>query len=396
MTAGMTGVAGLLDAAAGDLETHFRRCGPVPWGRPDLIGELRTAGLTGRGGGGFPVWRKLATVAQGRAPVVIANGAEGEPASHKDDTLLRRAPHLVLDGLQLAAETVRAGQAYLYTPPGPAMASVKAALAERAARRWDAIAVSLVATPDSFLSGEESAVVAAVEGRPARPGDRFELTARSGVDGRPTLVQNVETLAHLALIARYGPSWFRERGTEREPGTMLTTLSGSVREPGVYEVPIGTPLGHVLARAGGPARPLRALLVGGYHGTWIPATALASPFSRAGLGAVGAGVVVALDTGQCGLRAAAGVANYLAQQSARQCGPCLNGLPAIADAMARLAQGGTPDLPDRLRRLTALVEGRGACHHPDGTARFVRSALAVFDDEVGRHLRGDCVTRRTR
>ncbi|KAA9153625.1 NADH-quinone oxidoreductase subunit F [Amycolatopsis acidicola] len=399
MTVSLTEVAGLLDAAAPDLEAHHRISGPIPWQCP-LIDELRAAGLTGRGGAGFPVWRKLSVVAEGDAPVVIGNGAEGEPASSKDETLLARAPHLVLDGLQLAAQAVRAGEAYLYVS-ARVSDSVRAALAERAMRNWDAIPVSVVHAPEAFLSGQESAVVAAIEGKAALPADRVELTARSGVHGRPTLVQNVETLAHIAQIARYGAEWFRRRGTAEEPGTFLVTVSGAVREPGVHEVPLGTSLGKVLALAGGPSSELRAVLVGGYHGTWVPAANFGIPLTRKDLsaigGSVGAGVMVALGTGHCGLKASAEVAAYLAAQSARQCGPCLNGLPALAQTLQALATGaGTAELPARAARLADLVEGRGACHHPDGTARFVRSTLAVFGDEIAWHLRGECAGRRTK
>jgi NADH:ubiquinone oxidoreductase subunit F (NADH-binding) len=179
---------------------------------------------------------------------------------------------------------------------------------------------------------------------------------------------------------------------------LLATVSGAVTEPGVREVPVGISLEELLAAAGGPARPLQAVLVGGYHGTWVPARAAAVPLSRAGLGTVGgtigAGVVVALEAGHCGLAAAAGVVAYLSRQSAGQCGPCLNGLPAMAQALSALAEGrGRADLPARVQWLADLVDGRGACHHPDGTARLVRSSLTVFGDEVMRHLDGHCVAR---
>ncbi|NKQ56921.1 NADH-quinone oxidoreductase subunit F [Amycolatopsis sp. K13G38] len=384
---------GLLDATAPDLTTHHRVSGPIPWRREagTLIRDLEAAGLTGRGGAGFPVARKLATVAAGRDAVVIGNGAEGEPASRKDHTLLVRAPHLVLDGLQLAAEAVRASEAYLYVPAGKASDAVRAALAERAG--WDAIAVRVVHAPEAFVSGQESAVVSAIEGRPARPADRLALTAHSGVRGRPTLVQNVETLAHIAQIARYGADWFRRRGTAAEPGTFLATVSGAVTRPGVREFEVGVPLREVLGETGD----LRAVLIGGYHGTWVPAAGLRTPMSREGLrpigGSPGAGVVIALGAGECGLAAATKVVGYLAEQSARQCGPCLRGLPAIAQTMTALADGGGPDLAARVAWLADLVEGRGACHHPDGTARFVRSTLSVFGDEIAWHLRGGCAAR---
>lgn len=397
MTATVPQAGGLIEAAAPDLRSHSARNGPIPWRRREkaFIADVRAAGLTGRGGAGFPVWRKLLTVAEGTSPVVIANGAESEPASAKDHTLLTRAPHLVLDGLQLAAETVRAAEAYVYVPEGATAAAVRAALAERGG--WDALPVTVVCGPDWFVAGQESAVVAAIEGKPALPADRTELTVRKGVRGRPTLVQNVETLAHLAQIGRHGADWFRRRGTPEEPGTFLATVSGAVHSGGVYEVPIGIPLDELLALAGGPAGRLRAALVGGYHGTWVPAVQSGIPLSRNALahigGSPGAGVVVALDESRCGLKFAAEITTYLANQSARQCGPCLNGLPALASTMTALADGTGQDLPARALRLADLVERRGACHHPDGSARFVRSSLAVFADEIARHRRGECVAR---
>jgi NADH:ubiquinone oxidoreductase subunit F (NADH-binding) len=387
----------LLSLAAADLADHVDRTGQLPWQGPGgrLIGLLERAGLTGRGGAGFPTWRKLAAVAIGERPVVIGNGAEGEPASAKDRTLLTRAPHLVLDGLQLAAEAVGAADLYLYVPALIAD-HVRHAMAERAGR--DRFAVTVVEAPDTFVAGEESAVIARIAGRRALPTDKVDLVVRSGLRGRPTLVQNVETLAHLAVIAHRGPAAFRRSGTEAEPGTFLTTLGGAVAAPGVHEAPYGIRLGALLELAGGPATPLSAVLVGGYHGAWLAiADALAAPMSRAGLapfGATpGAGVVHALPASYCGLVETARITGYLAAQSARQCGPCLNGLPMMAGILHRLAAGERdPRLPDQLARLTALVVNRGACHHPDGTVRLVRSALRVFAGEIDLHLAGRCST----
>ena len=380
----------LLAATARDLDSHLHRNGPLPDHGDHLLSTVEESGLTGRGGAGFPAWRKLAAVrGAGRHPVVVANGAEGEPASDKDATLLRTAPHLVLDGLQLAAEAVGADRAYVYTGTTDAL---RRALAER---RRDRVRPELVAAPDGFVSGEESAVVAAIEGRPALPRDKRRRVVEYGVGGRPTLVQNVETLAHLALIARYGAGWFREQGTDTEPGTFLATVGGAVRRPAVYEAPYGVPLERLLARAGGASEPLQAVLVGGYHGGWVPADRTDVAMARATLApfgaSPGAGVVVALPASRCGLVESARIAAYLARQSARQCGPCLNGLPRLADTLTRLAHGGRdPGLPHEVSRLAGLVAGRGACHHPDGTARFVRSSLAVFGPEVAAHLGGWC------
>jgi NADH:ubiquinone oxidoreductase subunit F (NADH-binding) len=392
----MTYVPGpLLSATAPALADHVHRTGPLPWQGPGgrLIGLLEQAGLTGRGGAGFPTWRKLAAVAVGARPVVIGNGAEGEPASAKDRTLLTRAPHLVLDGLQLAAEAVGAADCYLYVPGGLADPVLRA-VAERAGR--DRFAVRLVDAPDTFVAGEESAVIARVAGGRALPTDKTELVVRSGLRGRPTLVQNVETLAHIAVIAQRGPAAFRRSGTDAEPGSFLSTVGGAVATPGVYEAPYGIRIGNLLALAGGPAMPLSAVLVGGYHGAWLPiADALPAPLSRAGLapfGATpGAGVVHALPVSYCGLVETARIVGYLAGQSAKQCGPCRNGLPMLADTLHRLAVGDRDrGLPAQIARLTASVVNRGACHHPDGTAGLVRSALRVFAAEVDLHLTGRC------
>lgn len=362
----------------------------------DLIAEVAASGLTGRGGAGFPTARKLSAVAAGTAPVVVANAAEGEPASSKDKALLSLSPHLVLDGLQVACRAVGSSEAYVYVHEGPLLALMSSLVTMRAGAGVDAVRPTVVAAPARFLSGQESAVVSRINGGRAIPSAVPPPVYERGVARRPTLVQNVETLAHLALVAGRGASWFRAQGTSDEPGSMLCTLGGGVRHRGVVEVPIGTHLGEVIDRAGGASQTLQAVLVGGYHGTWVPAAeAMDLPLSLAGLrpaGAMpGAGVVVALPSATCGLVETARVVGYLADQSARQCGPCLNGLPSLAQALLGLARcDRTHGLPDRVRQLTGLVEGRGACHHPDGTTRFVRSALTVLAAEVEAHLSGRC------
>jgi NADH:ubiquinone oxidoreductase subunit F (NADH-binding) len=401
MTAGPVPAGRLLAAAAADLAQHEERSGPVPWrGRPGvLVGEVEAAGLTGRGGAGFPTWRKLAAVASGRRPVVIANAAEGEPASAKDAALLARAPHLVLDGLQLAAEAVGAREAYLYATGGPGLARARQALGERRARGRDRVPVTLVEAPPVFVAGEESAVIARIEGRAPLPRDRIRPVAESGLRGRPTLVQNVETLGHLALVAHRGPGWFRQLGTPGDPGTFLATVSRDGAAPVVVEAPYGIRLGDLLGLAGADPAGVGALLVGGYHGGWLPADpGLAAPVSRAGLApwqaAPGAGVVVVLGRRQCGLAASARILGYLAQQSAGRCGPCRNGLPALASVLARLAAGErNPRLTGEVHRLAALVDGRGACHHPDGSVRMLRSAMQTFRADVQAHLTGWCTAQ---
>jgi NADH:ubiquinone oxidoreductase subunit F (NADH-binding) len=382
------------------LRAHLGRHGSVPYrnGRLHLIADLEAAGLTGRGGAAFPVHRKLAAVAAtGRRPFVVANGAESEPASSKDVSLLWLAPHLVLDGLQLVAEAVGAADACLYVheaDSGPLGQALRRALSERWGGRIDRVPVRLASAPGRFLAGQETAMISLLNGGPARPTYAPPRPFERGVGGAPTLVQNVETLAHTALIARYGPGWFRQAGTPAEPGSMLATIHHADGTTRVTEVALGTPLSGLMgADLAGRAQ---AVLIGGYHGSWLPAGRAAHlTLDNAALnpiGAmVGAGVIAALPAGRCGLAETARVVRYLALESAGQCGPCLNGLPRIAEAMAELA-GPRPGGQVRadVERWAGLVSGRGACAHPDGSVRFVRSALEVFSAELGQHAGGRC------
>jgi NADH:ubiquinone oxidoreductase subunit F (NADH-binding) len=387
------GLPRLLPPAPEDLQTHLSRCGTIPYrGQMDaLISDVEASGLTGRGGAAFPVHRKLAAVARAKSArkVIVANGSESEPASRKDELLLRIAPHLVLDGLQLAAEAVGATEAHLYlhTAPGPQLLR---ALAERASRRLDHLPVTITQAPPRFLAGQETALVNRLGGGPALPTFQPPRVSDRGLGGAPTLVQNVETLAHLAQIARYGPSWFRAVGTEAEPGSMLATMYRPDRRTEIHEVPTGVPLGALLPVEAG------AWLVGGYHGAWLPLPDAGEvTLDRASLrrfgAAPGAGVLAALPSDRCGLAETARIVGYLAAESAGQCGPCLNGLPRIAAALGELAgRGHRKQVRADLERWSRLVIGRGACSHPDGTVRFVRSALRVFAPEIDRHARGQC------
>jgi NADH:ubiquinone oxidoreductase subunit F (NADH-binding) len=328
---------------------------------------------------------------RGPAPVVIGNGAEGEPASSKDKSLLWFSPHLVLDGLQLAAEAVGSVTVALYIHRNPRLqARLAAAITERATAGLDAAGVELIEAPHRFLAGEESALASRASGGPALPRFKPPRASQRGVAGRRTLVQNVETLAHLALVARYGPGWFRSAGTADEPGSMLATLHQADGRTGVVESMLGTPIADLLRL------PAQAVLVGGYHGTWLPgAQAERLPLANAALrplgAAVGAGVLAALPGDRCGLAETARVVRYLALESAGQCGPCFNGLPRMAGALAELAgPRPSPQAYADLQRWSGLVAGRGACHHPDGTARLVGSTLRVFAAEIDHHAHGHC------
>jgi NADH:ubiquinone oxidoreductase subunit F (NADH-binding) len=398
------------DRPAG-LREHARRFGELPHirdgrvGGHDLIDQVSAAGLTGRGGAGFPTGVKMRTVAQHRGPaVLVANGMESEPASEKDQALLARAPHLVLDGIELAANAADATAACLCLPRSRRwlVDIVLRAVDERQRAGLDRVPVEVHELPHHYVSSEETSLVHWLNGGDARPTATPPRPFERGVRKRPTLIDNVETLAHVALIARYGPAWFRQAGHATAPGTLLTTVSGAVAEPGIYEIAGGTRVGDVLVAAGASSD-IEAVLIGGYFGTWHPLSEVAGlSFTQAGLASAGAspgaGVLFALPPDGCGLSEAARVLRYLSEQGAQQCGPCMFGLPAIADDLAQLAAGRPDGDPlHRLHRRFGQISGRGACRHPDGAVRMAASALTAFAADAQAHShRRPCTATRIR
>jgi NADH:ubiquinone oxidoreductase subunit F (NADH-binding) len=388
------------DGRALSLDEHLHRHGPLP-ARPqarELLELVEASGLRGRGGARFPAAAKLRAVAARRGgKVVVANGTEGEPASGKDKVLLRYVPQLVLDGAVLAAATVGSTEVIVAVSEGAAAerASVEAALRERRHAGMDAgVRLRLVPVPDRFVAGEETALVSVLGGGAPLPTTKPPRPFERGVGGAPTLVQNVETLAHVALLARRGAAWFREVGTHDDPGTVLVTLSGAVARPGVYEIALGTPLRELVDEAGGTTGPPRAVLAGGYFGSWLDAaTALSCPLDGESLAAagaaLGAGAIVVMPQGGCAVTEVARVGRWLADESAGQCGPCVHGLAAVAGMLESVARRDSSDGDLRLRGWIEQIRGRGACRHPDGAAAFVASALDVFSEELALHLRGE-------
>ncbi|HXX89939.1 MAG TPA: NADH-ubiquinone oxidoreductase-F iron-sulfur binding region domain-containing protein [Acidimicrobiales bacterium] len=388
-----------------DLAAHLETHGPLPlpvprdYGWPArLAREIEAAGLTGRGGAAFPSVRKLvAAGTTGRGAVVVVNAMEGEPASDKDRVLLAVAPHLVLDGAALVATALGAGRVVVCVADDrhDTAAHVAQAIGERVGTHLGP-PVELARPPAGYVSGEESALASWLAGGVGAPAFRPDRAVPLSISRRPALVHNAETLAHVGLIARYGAPWFRSLGSNGATGTTLVTVSGDVEHPGVHEVALGAPIEEIVARST-PNGAIRAVLVGGYGGSWIDTAALATPYAPAalrGLGAgVGAGILLVLGAGHCGLAEVARIARYMAGESAGQCGPCVFGLPAIAADLDELVRGSPHPgaLEQRLHARLEAVDGRGACRHPDGVVRMVRSALAVFRDEVRHHLaRGRC------
>ena len=394
--------SGARPGSAADLNAHLAVHGvlniPVgdePNWRADILVAIDQSGLLGRGGAGFPSSAKWRAVVRGaRSPMVVVNAMEGEPASAKDRVLLTDAPHLVLDGAEVAAAVVGASEIVICVPDhaGSSAASVEAAIAQRRSAGQTRARVSVQRPPGRYVAGEESALVGWLDTRRALPVFRIDKSVPLSVGRRPVLVHNAETLAQVALIARHGPEWFRRLGRPDAPGSTLVTVSGAVVVPGVVEVELGTPVADIVSRAGVDVE-LSAVLVGGYGGAWLDASRLSTPFAPAPLVAaeatLGVGVVIALPSTSCGLAETARIARYLAGESAGQCGPCVFGLPALADDLELLWAGRCDEwVLERIEHRAQQVDGRGACRHPDGVVRLVRSAMRVFAADAHDHARG--------
>lgn len=383
-----------------DLLAHEEVHGPVsPLSMSSLLRLTEEIALKGKGGAGFPFHRKVRAVLessqrQSLPPVVVVNATEGEPASWKDKVLLTRAPHLILDGAAIAAFALDAEEIVIgVADDGVGEDSLVAALQERRMP----VQTGIVTVPHRFISGEGGALVNGINGEAHIPPGVKKRSSDSGVGGLPTLLSNAETYAQLALASRLGPDGYTGVGTSDEPGTVLLTVTGAAARPAVVECPAGTPLREILDLCEVPPGP--GILMGGYHGKWISAEAAdKAEVSRKGLeavgGVLGAGIVVPLGTDTCPLGEVAQVVNYLAGESAGQCGPCRLGLPDLGRMVDLILAGSTS--VDTVRAAANVVRGRGACSHPDGTSRFALSALEVFAEDLAAHLTRDGCGRRVK
>jgi len=347
-----------------------------------LVEAAATVRLLGRGGAAFPVATKLAAVRRGAR--VVVNGSEGEPASWKDRVLMRRYPDLVVAGAALVGTALRSPQIVIAVGDDQSRAALRAAV------RRQSVRIEVRRVEHGFVGGEVGALMNGLNRRTPVPDGVKVLPHVRGLSGRPTYASNAETFAQLALLSELGPRGYAAVGTATEPGTSLLTLHGTERD-GVIEVPHGLALRQLLGDQHGP------VLIGGYHGTWSTRTDLVveRPWLREqGIG-WGAGVVAVLPDDTCPVGEIARVARWLADQSARQCGPCTFGLPTIATDLERLAARQPVDA-DQLRSRLGQVRGRGVCHHPTGAVGFVASGLDAFAADVRRHLAGRSCGRPVR
>ncbi len=379
-----------------------------------VIGEVERAGLRGRGGGGFPTGRKWRAVAAacaagGGAAAVVCNGDEGDPGAFMDRMLLESYPFRVLEGLLIAAHAVGAREGVLYIRHEYPLAvrRVREALAVLEARGVlgaPPLALRVVEGAGAFVCGEETALLASVEGRRGVPHVRPPYPAESGLWGRPTLVNNVETLALVPWIVREGAEAFRAVGTAGSPGTKAFALAGKVARGGLIEVPMGLTLDEIVGRIGGgvgEGRVFKAVQVGGPSGGCIPASLASTPVDYEALsgvgGMMGSGGLVVLDSADCMVDIARYFLTFTQLESCGTCTACRIGTRRMLEILERLCagEGRAGDL-EALERLAALVRAGSLCGLGKTAPNPILSTLRHFRDEYEAHVRGVCPARRCR
>jgi len=375
-------------------------------GREEVIEIVRKSGLRGRGGAGFPTWYKWRVAYEQRSDVkyVICNGDEGDPGAFMNRLLAESDPHRVLEGLIIAGYAIGASRGYIFVRAEKPLMADRLEAAVRQARDYGFLGEKILGTDFSFdvevyrsagafVCGEETALIAAIEGR-SRPRQRPPYPATSGLWGKPTVINNVETLAHVATIFQTGLDEFTKYGTERSKGTKMFCVTGSVRKTGVYEVPIGTKIRTLVYElAGGPpdGRSVKAVQVGGPSGGCIPADLLDLELDYETLqsyGAImGSGGLVVIDNTNCMVDVAKYFITFTLAESCGKCLPCRVGVKVLGDILEKVASG-TATLEDLelLRELGESIMRSSLCALGGTAPNPVLSTLRYFKNEYEEHV----------
>lgn len=368
-----------------------------------LLEQVDLSGLLGRGGAAFPLGTKLRTVRdagrRGVQTVIVANGEEGEPASVKDRWLLRNRPHLVLDGLRLAAATINASRAYVYVSDEQSAVAVNNALSEVDPQMFGATNVAVISVEPGYVAGEETAAVRRINGGPAKPTDKPPRPFEEGVSGLPTTVSNVETLANLPHIHEHGAQSFRAVGTPMSPGTFLATITGGGRPAALYEIPHGAAFSELLTLHEVPKDSVRGVLMGGYFAGLVNTDIFDATLDHETIRRLGSGLgcgAISILTDDCPVAVAASVMSYFDRENAGQCGSCFNGTAAMAAVVSALRDGAaTQEDVTRLERWSVVLRGRGACGTLDGATNVAASLLRHYPQLITSHLANECPSCRT-
>ncbi len=372
----------------------------------ELLAAVKASGLRGLGGAGFPTATKWEHVrhAGGDVKYVVCNADESEPGTLKDRFLMSRVPHLIIEGMILAAIVVgaRSGIIYIRHEYGPQIDSVRAEL-EHCAREGligpdvlgsgIAFDLSVFVSPGGYICGEETALYEALQGNRAEPRNKPPHAAFSGLWNRPTLMNNVETFAMVPLIARRGAEWFRAQGRGDSPGVKFVAISGHVKSPGIYEVAMGTPVRELLERAGGVlgGRGLKAFAPSGASSGYLPASLIDTPLDFPHLAAVGSmlgsGAVVICDEGTCMLDMALNVVRFFRNESCGKCVPCRVGTVKLTDILAGIAAGrGRREDLDLIADVSHGMAEASICGLGQFAPAPIRTVMRYFPEEIEAHV----------
>ena len=372
-----------------------------------IIAEIAASGLRGRGGAGFPTGRKWEAARRGQAGprYVVCNGDEGDPGAFMDRSVLEADPHAVVEGLIIGARAVGASRGFLYIRNEYPLAVARVAKALEQARAYGLLGHDILGTgfdfdlevvrgAGAFVSGEETALLASIEGRRAFPSQRPPYPAEKGLWGRPTVINNVETWANVPAIIRRGSAWFASLGTATSKGTKIFSLVGKIANTGLVEVPMGIPLREIIYDVGGGipnGRAFKAVQIGGPSGGCVPAALLDLPVDYESLKAagsmMGSGGMIVMDEDTCMVDIALYFLRFAGEESCGKCAPCRAGTAEMARVLARITAGqGTAEDLNRLEALAATVRHGSLCGLGQTAPNPVLTTLRYFRDEYEAHI----------
>ncbi|MFQ5851262.1 MAG: NADH-quinone oxidoreductase subunit F [Candidatus Binatia bacterium] len=373
----------------------------------NVIQEIKNSGLRGRGGAGFPTGKKwdLTRDCNEQPRYVVLNGGEDEPGSKKDRLLMENLPHLVIEGVILAAYAVGAGKAYLYINREykAATRSMADALAEaKEAGYWGErilgsdFNLEILLTPASpnYVAGEDTAALEVIEGKEALPRQKPPFPATIGLFAKPTAVNNVETLANVAPVLARGAKWYRSFGTAESPGTMIFSLDEEVNRPGIYELPFGTPLRYLIEECGRGVkggRRIKAILPGGPSSAFLPPDKADLPLdhqsAREAGSSIGCGVVRLVTEGECMVEETLHIAEFFSRESCGQCPACRMETGMLAALLKKVQQGeGGQPLLGQFNKVISFNRGKGFCNLVNMPGPPIESALRLFRADFDYHL----------
>jgi NADH-quinone oxidoreductase subunit F len=365
---------------------------------PDgVLGLVEAAGLLGRGGAAFPTARKWGLARQEPSPrYVVGNGGEDEPGSQKDRLLLEHHPHLVLEGMLLAAHAIEAEGAFLYVNRTyeAAMASFTAALAEAERAGYAKIPVTLCPAPTEYVASEDTAALEVLEGKKPLPRRKPPYPTTVGLFGRPTVVNNVETFANVPPIVLNGPEWYRRFGSDGCYGTAIFCLGEEVEHPGAYELPYGTPLRRLIEQCGGGlkgGKRLKAILPGGPSSAFLRPAEIDVPLDYPSLrkagSALGCGIVRLIPEGSCMVEESLRIADFFARECCGQCPACRMETGMLRAILEKFQRGeGSPELSAQVEKLLDFAKDKGLCSFIGMPGPPILSALRLFPQDFDAHL----------